>query len=288
MSKIIAMQITHECNPNEARFRTGDFLIGTENTLNLLKNQNSIFPNDSIFSDKYYTIENSTIEKVKESTNVKYHHVSRETSTYNFTFKTITKEMALKHLLNKKRIPIKFKDKRILEHILSDEEQTYFLNDVAQYESECVLNGDWLTWTETNYKLPQINYYNSLKTDAERQIYANAIGQQYALTLLLGPIHIITDTYDIDYFNTFFKNIEFYFDDENITPKNNENEYVTSLRIKEFWLPAEYFELEDPSEIKTFNDKQYVKINDAIKKYSFEKNRVYYDSNWWDDFLIKL
>lgn len=77
MEKNIAMQITHECNPDEPRFRTGDFLIGTENTLSLLKNQNSIFPNDSIFSDKYYTIENSTVEKVKESTNVKYHHVSR-------------------------------------------------------------------------------------------------------------------------------------------------------------------------------------------------------------------
>lgn len=288
MSKIIAMQITHECNPNEARFRTGDFLIGTKNTLNLLKNQNSIFPNSSIFSDKYYTIENSTIKKVKESTNVKYHHVSRETSEYNFSFKTISKEMALKHLANKKRIAIKHHDTRILKHILNDEEQTYFLKDVAKYESECVLNGDWLTWTETNYKLPQINYYNSLKTDTERQIYADAIGQQYALTLLLGPIHIITDTYDLDCFNTFFKDIEFYFDNENNKSENDENIYVTSLRIKEFWLPAEYFELEDPSEIKTFNNKQYVEINDAIERYSFETNRVYYDSNWWDDFLIKL
>ena len=229
MEQNIVMQIVEDKNPEEARFRTGDFLIGTKNTLNLLKNQNSIFPDDSIFSDKHYTIENSTFKKVKESNNVKYHHVSRETSAYNFTFKTITKEMALKHLANKKRIAIKHHDTRILEHILSDEEQTYFLNDVAQYESECVLNGDWLTWTKTNYKLPQINYYNSLKTDAERQIYANAIGQQYALTLLLGAIHIITDTYNIDCFNTFFKNIEFYFDDENITQKNNENEYVTSL-----------------------------------------------------------
>ena len=92
MKKNIAMQITHECNPHEARFRAGDFLIGTENTLNLLKNQNSIFPDDSIFSDKYYTIENSTVKKVKESNNVKYHHISRETPAYNFIFKTINKE----------------------------------------------------------------------------------------------------------------------------------------------------------------------------------------------------
>ena len=287
MEKNIAMQITHECNPDEARFRTGDFLIGTKNTLNLLKNQNSIFPNDSIFSDKYYTIENSTVEKVKESTNVKYHHVSRETSAYNFTFKTITKEMALKHLANKKRITIKHHDTRILKHILSDEEQTYFLNNVAQYESECVLNGDWLTWTETNYKLPQINYYNSLKTDIERQIYADAIGQQYVLNLLLSPIHVLTDTYELDFINTLFTDIEFHFDD-NVISENNEDQYITSLRIKEFWLPAEYFELEDPSEIKTFNDKQYVEINDAIENYSFTNNRVRYDSHWYSDFLIKL
>lgn len=31
------MQITRESNPDEARFRKGDFLIGTEKTLNLLK-----------------------------------------------------------------------------------------------------------------------------------------------------------------------------------------------------------------------------------------------------------
>ena len=272
------MQIVEDKNPEEARFRTGDFLIGTKNTLNLLKNQNSIFPDDSIFSDKHYTIENSTFKKVKESNNVKYHHVSRETSAYNFTFKTITKEMALKHLANKKRIAIKHHDTRILEHILSDEEQTYFLNDVAQYESECVLNGDWLTWTKTNYKLPQINYYNNLKTDAERQIYANAIGQQYALTLLLGPIHIITDTYNIDCFNTFFKNIEFYFDDENITQKNNENEYVTSLRIKELWLPAAHFNLEPNVENKEVNGIKFVQIDDAIENYSFTNNKVKYDS----------
>ena len=286
MSKIVAMLITHECNPNEARFRTGDFLIGTENTLNLLKNQNSIFPDDSIFSDKYYTIENSTIEKVKESTNVKYHHILRETSTYNFTFKTINKEVAIKHLLNKKRIPIKFKDERILKTLIDDKEQIYFLKDVANYESECVLNGDWTTWTETNYKLPQINYYKSLKSDYERQIYADAIGQQYALNLLLGPISVITDNYDLDCINTFFENVEFYFDDT--ASKNDDDQYVTSLRIKEFWLPAAQFNLETGVETKRVNGIEFVQIDDAIQNYSFTHNLVKYDSNWYEDFLIKL
>lgn len=280
------MQITHECNPNEARFRAGDFLIGTENTLNLLKNQNSIFPDDSIFSDKYYTIENSTIEKVKESTNVKYHYILRETSAYNFTFKTISKEVAIKHLLNKKRIPIKFKDERILKTLIDDKEQIYFLKDVANYESECVLNGGWLTWTD-NHKTLQINYYKNLKTDTERQIYADALGQQYALNLLLSPIHVLTDTYDLECVNTFFENVEFYFDDNNKT-KNDENEYVTSLRIKELWLPAKHFNLEPDHETKTVNGIKFIQIDDAIEQYSFTNNRVRYDSEWYSDFLIKL
>ena len=59
MTKNIAMQITRESNPDEARFRKGDFLIGTEKTLNLLKNKSEFF------SDKYYTIENSTVKNLQ-------------------------------------------------------------------------------------------------------------------------------------------------------------------------------------------------------------------------------
>ena len=36
MTKNIAMQITRESNPDEARFRKGDFLIGTQNTSNTI------------------------------------------------------------------------------------------------------------------------------------------------------------------------------------------------------------------------------------------------------------
>ena len=95
MAENIVMQITEECNPSEARFRAGDFLIGTETALNLLKNQSGMF------SDKYYTIENSTIKDLKESKSVKYHHVSKE-SFHDFKFITIHKDIAIKHLLNKK------------------------------------------------------------------------------------------------------------------------------------------------------------------------------------------
>jgi hypothetical protein len=281
MEKNIVMQITHECNPDEARFRTGDFLIGTENTLNLLKNQSEFF------SDKYYTIENSTIKNLQESKNVKYHHVSKE-SFHDFKFVTIHKEVAIKHLLNKKRIAINHNDTRLLKDLIDEKEQNHFLSDMAQHESECVLNEEWLTWTDTHWKLPQIEYYNSLKTDAERKIYADASGQQYALNLLFSPIHKGIDTYGLEHFITFFENIEFYY---NNNIDHDKNEYLTSLNVKELWLPAEYFEIENPSDIKTVNDKQYIKvsqINEALERYSFQTNRVYYDSDWWDNFLIKL
>lgn len=282
MTKNIAMQITRESNPDEARFRKGDFLIGTEKTLNLLKNKSEFF------SDKYYTIENSTVKNLQESKHVKYHHVSKE-SFHDFKFVTIHKDVAIKHLLNKKKIPIKHNDTRILKHLIDEKEQNYFLCDMANHESECVLNGDWTTWTNINYKLPQINYYKGLKSDQDRQIYADAIGQQYALNLIFSPIHKGIDEYGLEHFNTFFKNVEFYFDDTiNQNENQDDNEYLTSLNIKELWLPAAHFNLDDDTETKTVNDIEFIQIDDAVEQYSFTSNRVRYDSHWYSDFLIKL
>lgn len=282
MTKNIAMQITRESNPDEARFRKGDFLIGTEKTLNLLKNKSEFF------SDKYYTIENSTVKNLQESKHVKYHHVSKE-SFHDFKFVTIHKDVAIKHLLNKKKIPIKHNDTRILKHLIDEKEQNYFLCDMANHESECVLNGDWTTWTNINYKLPQINYYKGLKSDQDRQIYADAIGQQYALNLIFSPIHKGIDEYGLEHFNTFFKNVEFYFDDTiNQNENQDDNEYLTSLTIKELWLPAAHFNLDDDTETKTVNNIEFIQIDDAVEQYSFTSNRVRYDSHWYSDFLIKL
>ena len=278
MEQNIVMQITHECNPDEARFRTGDFLIGTENTLNLLKNQSGFF------SDKYYTIENSTIKNLQESKSVKYHHVSKE-SFHDFKFVTIHKDVAIKHLLNKKKIAIKHNDTRILKEIIDEKEQSYFLHDMTQHQSECVLNEEWLTWTDTHWKTPQIEYYNSLKTNAERKIYADALGQQYALNLLFSPIHKGIDTYGLEHFNTFFENVEFYYNDK---INHDNNKYLTSLNIKELWLPAAHFSLEPDTETKTVNGIEFIQIDDAIEQYSFTTNRVRYDSFWYSDFLIKL
>lgn len=282
MTKNIAMQITRESNPDEARFRKGDFLIGTEKTLNLLKNKSEFF------SDKYYTIENSTVKNLQESKHVKYHHVSKE-SFHDFKFVTIHKDVAIKHLLNKKKIPIKHNDTRILKHLIDEKEQNYFLCDMANHESECVLNGDWTTWTNINYKLPQINYYKGLKSDLDRQIYADAIGQQYALNLIFSPIHKGIDEYGLEHFNTFFKNVEFYFDNTINQNENQDNsEYLTSLNIKELWLPAAHFNLDDDTETKTVNNIEFIQIDDAVEQYSFTSNRVRYDSHWYSDFLIKL
>lgn len=282
MTKNIAMQITRESNPDEARFRKGDFLIGTEKTLNLLKNKSEFF------SDKYYTIENSTVKNLQESKHVKYHHVSKE-SFHDFKFVTIHKDVAIKHLLNKKKIPIKHNDTRLLKHLIDEKEQNYFLCDIANHESECVLNGDWTTWTNINYKLPQINYYKGLKSDQDRQIYADAIGQQYALNLMFSPIHKGIDEYGLEHFNTFFKNVEFYFDNTINQNENQDNsEYLTSLNIKELWLPAAHFNLDDDTETKTVKGIEFIQIDDAVEQYSFTSNRVRYDSHWYSNFLIKL
>lgn len=282
MEKNIVMQITHECNPDEARFRKGDFLIGTQGTLSLLKN------NSSILSDKYYSLENATIEQVKESHNVKYHHVSHET-LYDFTFVTIHKDIALKHLNHKKRIPITHDDDRLLKQVLNEDEELNFLKEVAKFESECVLNEDWLNCTHINHKLPQIEYYNNLKSDYERKIYAKAIGQQFALNLILGTIAGTLEYYTLECFNTFFKNTEFYYDDTiNQNETQDNSEYLTSLNIKELWLPAAHFNLDDDTETKTVNGIEFIQIDDAVEQYSFTSNRVHYDSHWYSDFLIKL
>ena len=127
MEQNIVMQIVEDKNPEEARFRKGDFLIGTEGTLALLKNHSSIL------SSTFYTLKHATIEELKESDDVKYHHVSRETA-FDFEFVTIHKEVALKNLNYKKRIPIKYHEKRKLHDVINDKEQLYFLNEMAKYQ----------------------------------------------------------------------------------------------------------------------------------------------------------
>lgn len=279
MRENIVMKIIQDSNPYEAKFRKGDFLIGREDQMHLLKKH-------SLFSEKNYQLVQTTRKDVADSKDVKYHYFSKATE-FLFEVSTVTKEVALKNLPNKS--PIKSNDTRILKDIIDNEDQIYFLKEVAKYESECVLDGDWTTWTKINYKLPQINYYKNLKSNNERKIYADAIGQQYALNLLLGPISVLTDIYDLDCINTFFKNTEFYYDDTiNQNKTQDDSEYLTSLRIKELWLPADHFNLNADIETKTINGIECIQIDDAVEQYSFTNNRIRYDSHWYGDFLIKL
>ena len=122
--------------------------------------------------------------------------------------------LGLDKITTKKQIAITLDDKRILNDVIDDDEKSYFLKDLAKYETECVLNEDWLTWTDHITKLEQIDFYKTLKTEQERFIYATALGQQYALERLLQPIEGLLKTYDLDCINTFFKNIEFYIESE--------------------------------------------------------------------------
>ena len=109
----------------------------------------------------------------------------------------------------KKEIIIQSNDKRRLVDLLDDNETKYFLKEMADHETKCTLEEDWLIETDLASKTHQINYYKSLKTDQERQVYATAIGQQYALDLLCSSLEEITRLYDLDFLNTFFKTVEF-------------------------------------------------------------------------------
>lgn len=109
----------------------------------------------------------------------------------------------------KKQIIIQKNDKRHLVDLLDDDETKYFLKEMAAHETECTLEEDWLIEDDLASRTHQINYYQSLKTDQERQIYATAIGQQYALDLLCSSLEEITRLYDLDFLNTFFKTVEF-------------------------------------------------------------------------------
>ena len=278
MSKIIAMQITQDLNPEEARFRKGDFLIGREDRLN------TIITKNQSFLEKNYKLRSMTTNDVEKSKDVKYHYFTYG-DIHRFEFETISKDVAIKYLLNKAQIAIKHHDTRILKHLIDEENQLYFLNNISEYKSKCILKEKWVNLRD-EFELLQINYYNSLKTDTERQVYAEAISQQYALNLLLSPIFVLTDTYGLDFINTLFTDIEFYFDDTAF--ENDDDQYVTSLKIKELWLPSAHFNLDNDTETKTVNGIEFSQIDDAVEQYSFTNNRIRYDSHWYSDFLIKL
>ena len=108
----------------------------------------------------------------------------------------------------KKQITVTLDDKRRLVDLLDHEEAKYFLKEFADCETECTLDEGWLIDADKSSKALQSAYYQSLKTDQERQIYATAIGQQYALDLLCSTISEVLRMYDLEHLNTFFETVE--------------------------------------------------------------------------------
>lgn len=78
---------------------------------------------------------------------------------------------------------------------------------------------------------------------------------------------------------------------ETYNKEKNNSDLINKIKIKELWLPAEHFELDKKSKLKVVKGKEYIKINsfeDGLTHYSFETNRVKFDSDWYSDFLLKL
>ena len=73
---------------------------------------------------------------------------------------------------------------------------------------------------------------------------------------------------------------------------------MKNIEIKELWLPAEYFELNEDeldenknSQIRIVDGKKYLNITwfkGGLEQYSFKSNRIKFDSDWWDDFIIEF
>lgn len=61
------------------------------------------------------------------------------------------------------------------------------------------------------------------------------------------------------------------------------------LKVKSVWLPSEYFETDETSILKVINNTEYILCDASeITQYSFETNRIKYDSEWYNDFYMEL
>ena len=73
---------------------------------------------------------------------------------------------------------------------------------------------------------------------------------------------------------------------------------MRNIEIKELWLPVEHFELDEDeldenknSQIRIVDGKKYLNITwfkGGLEQYSFKSNRIKFDSDWWDDFIIEF
>ena len=64
---------------------------------------------------------------------------------------------------------------------------------------------------------------------------------------------------------------------------------TNNLKVKSVWLPSEYFEIDDKDTLKVINNIEYILCDStAVSQYSFETNRIKYDSDWYNDFYLEL
>ena len=64
---------------------------------------------------------------------------------------------------------------------------------------------------------------------------------------------------------------------------------TNNLKVKSVWLPSEYFEIDDKDTLKVINNTEYILCDlTSVSQYSFETNRIKYDSDWYNDFYLEL
>lgn len=86
-------------------------------------------------------------------------------------------------------------------------ELEYFFETLAQYEANCIMEGDWMS-TLHSYGLDEWEYFDSLN-DIEKEVFAKAQGYTYAKNIVHKPIDYMTIVYNLDLINTFFDKIKF-------------------------------------------------------------------------------
>ena len=64
---------------------------------------------------------------------------------------------------------------------------------------------------------------------------------------------------------------------------------TNNLKVKSVWLPSEYFEIDDKDTLKVINNTEYILCDSTeVSQYSFETNRIKYDSEWYNDFYLEF
>ena len=86
------------------------------------------------------------------------------------------------------------------------DELPYFIQQLAHFEAECMLTGNWLFFTP-KYRESHAEYYETLTAD-EKLIFAKSHGYTSALSIIHEPFSNLFDYYHIDDVNTFFKQIK--------------------------------------------------------------------------------